>query len=88
MREPIETVWLICGARLSQDRDIVGALGGRSGDSSPPFDSGARDQRYCDHAQTDHNYAFHRSIVLVRIPTGHELDPIWKHRSDKREQTG
>jgi hypothetical protein len=48
---------------------------------SPPFHGGQREHHYGDKEQSDHNQPLYRSIVLIRIPPGHKLDPVREYWS-------
>jgi hypothetical protein len=49
---------------------------------SPPLNSRQRNQCDGDSEQADHNHPFNRSVMLVRIPPRHELNPVRKNWSD------
>jgi hypothetical protein len=72
-----------CRAEASRERLCRGRRRGSS-----PFNGRQRDHHDCDNEQSNNNHPLNRSIVLIWIPTGHELDPIRKYWSDERQQTG
>ena len=72
-----------CKAKVSWERLCRDRRWGSS-----PFNSRQHNHHGRDNEQSDNNHPLNRSIVLIWIPTGHELDPIRKYWSDERQQTG